>query len=104
MQCQISSPNEALRAWLTDLKSTGIDIQEFGEIEHEIWKSDLNRRDLGSENGDNPGCHRLIAFSYGPYVDDWSVWLSPEWDNFIRDFWKLVERPVETMAGEWPSE
>ena len=101
-KCQVSSPTEALRKWLTDLKSAGIDLQKFGEIEDSIWKAELSQRNLGPGDEEN-GCHQLIGFSYGSCVHDWSVWLS-SWDNFIRDFWSLIERPIETMAGEWPSE
>jgi hypothetical protein len=101
-KCQVSSPTEALRKWLTDLKSAGIDLQKFGEIEDSIWKAELSQRNFGPGDEEN-GCHRLIGFSYGSCVHDWSVWLS-SWDNFIRDFWSLIERPIETMAGEWPSE
>lgn len=103
-KCQILSPGEALRKWLTDLKSAGIDLQKFGEIEDSIWKRELIRRDFGPGDGENLCFHRLIGFSYGSCIDDWSVWLSPKWDNFIRDFWSLIERPAETMAGGWPSE
>lgn len=103
-KCQISSPSEALQKWLTDLKSAGIDLQKFGEIESSIWKRELIRRDFGPGDRENLCCHRLIGFSYGSCIDDWSVWLSPKSDNFIRDFWGLIERPAETMAGGWPSE
>lgn len=103
-KCQISSPSEALREWLADLKSTGIDLQKFGEIEDSIWKRELIRRKFGPGDGENLSCYRLIGFSYGSRVEDWSVWLSPKWENFIRDFWSLQERPAETMAGGWPSE
>ncbi|KAJ6189715.1 hypothetical protein N7519_004623 [Penicillium mononematosum] len=103
-KCQMSSPSEALRKWLTDLKSAGVDLQKFGEIEDSMWKMELIRRDIGPWDGENSGCHRLIGFSYGPRIDDWSVWLSPKWDNFIGDFWSLIERPAETMAGGWPGE
>lgn len=37
-KCQMSSPSEALPKWLTDLKSAGVDLQEFGDIEDSMWK------------------------------------------------------------------
>jgi hypothetical protein len=48
-KCQVSSPTEALRKWLTDLKSAGIDLQKFGEIEDSIWKGKLTRETLALE-------------------------------------------------------
>jgi hypothetical protein len=34
----MSTPSEALRKWLKDLKSAGVDLQEFGDIEDSMWK------------------------------------------------------------------
>lgn len=101
-QCLIVSPSEALRNWLTDLRGAGIDLQQFGKIEDSIWKRELVRVDFGAEDEENPSCDRLIGFSYGPSIADWSVWLSPKIDAFIGDFWRLVEKPADTMAGGWP--
>ncbi|KAJ5840776.1 uncharacterized protein N7525_005964 [Penicillium rubens] len=90
----MSTPSEALRKWLKDLKSAGVDLQEFGDIEDSMWKIDI-----GPGDGESSGCHRLIGFSYGSCIDDWSVWLSPKCDKFIGGFWSLIERPAEMMAG-----
>jgi hypothetical protein len=103
-KCQIPSPNGALQNWLADLKTAGIDLQKFGEIEDSIWKRELIQRDIGTGDGENRSCHRLIGFSYGSCIADWSVWLSPKWDGFMRDFWCLIEHPAEMMAGGWPCE
>lgn len=106
-QYQILSPTGALQNWLTDLKGAGIDLQKFGEIEDSIWKREPVRRDfsagdLWSRDLWNRSYHRLIGFSYGPSIADWSVWLSPNVDVFVGEFWHLVEKPVEMMAGGWP--
>jgi hypothetical protein len=103
-KCQIPSPNGALREWLADLKRAGLDLRKFGEIEDSIWKRELIQRDVGTGDGENHGCHRLIGFSNGSCIADWSVWLSPKWDGFVRDFWCLIEHPAEMMAGGWPCE
>lgn len=96
------SPSEALQNWLTDLKRAGVDLQNFGKIEDCIWKRELVRRDFQAEDEENPSCHHVVGFSYGSSIADWSLWLSPKVDTFMGDFWRLVEKPVETMAGGWP--
>jgi hypothetical protein len=101
-QSKVWAPTEALRNWLSDLQNAGLDLQQFGEIDKSIWEEDLVWRILDSRNGEGIG-YRLIGFSYGPCVDDWSVWISP-WDDYFTDFWSLIERPIEKMPGEWPSE
>lgn len=62
------------------------------------------QKDLGVGYEEGPSCHRLIGFSYGSSIAEWSVWLSPKADVFLRDFWCLVELPTEMMAGGWPYE
>ncbi|KAJ5993939.1 hypothetical protein N7451_009663 [Penicillium sp. IBT 35674x] len=99
-KCLIVSPSEALQNWLSDLRSEGIDLEKFGKIEDCIWKRELVRVDFGAEDKENPSCHRLIRFSYGPSVADCLA--SPKEDTFMGDCWRLEEKPVETMAGEWP--
>lgn len=69
-KCQISSPNEALRNWLTDLQAAGTDLEQFGDIEHSVWKRELTQRAFGPGDAENQSCHRLIGFSYGPCSDD----------------------------------
>lgn len=103
-QCPLLFPSEALQKWLIDLENAGIDLQEFGEREDSIWKKDLVQRNFIAHDEENPSSHRIIGFSYGPSVADWSVWLSPSVDVFVGDFWRLVEKPVEMMAGGWPCE
>ncbi|KAJ5599334.1 hypothetical protein N7450_000401 [Penicillium hetheringtonii] len=89
---------------LADLERAGIDLQKFGEKEDSIWKRGLVQKDLGVGYEEGPSCHRLIGFSYGSSIAEWSVWLSPKADVFLRDFWCLVELPTEMMAGGWPYE
>jgi hypothetical protein len=89
-----------------DLKDAGVDLEDFGRREKEAWNSDDVEREWTRTSWahDWDGrCWTLIGFSYGPYPEDWSVWIY-DWNNSSTDFWNLVERPVESMPGTGPGE
>ena len=87
----------ALREWLADLKSAGIDLNQFGRREESIPKSGMVGREFGW-----PKYIRLIGFRYGPFPDDWSLWWSEWTDGFVGEFWAMIERRYE-MPGSWPT-
>ncbi|KAE8338873.1 hypothetical protein BDV24DRAFT_137067 [Aspergillus arachidicola] len=87
-----------IRAWLKDMRTAGLNLEELGAHEWRIWKSGKVQMEF------NGGVHRLIGIVYGPCPEDWYIWLLEPSDSFVGEFWALVERPAETMPGEWPGE
>ncbi|GAB1194712.1 hypothetical protein APSETT444_003958 [Aspergillus pseudonomiae] len=87
-----------IRAWLKDMRTAGLDLEGLGAHEWRIWKSGKVQREF------NGGFHRVTGIFYGPYPEDWYIWLLEPSDSFVGEFWALVERSAETMPGEWPSE
>lgn len=94
----IEALNSGIRAWLKDLKATGLSLEKFGAKEWCIWRrGDVQREFIGN-------VLRVTGMSYGPSPDDWYLWLSEVSDSFAGDFWALIAQPVVSMPGEWPEE
>lgn len=105
------------------LKNCGVDLEEYGRREFEIWEHEHGAkhmrsvscvkivdwnwtmsRHLGYTYGSNAGwTHELmVAIHYGPNPEDWFIEWDRNWD-FAEVFWKMVENPleVEVMPGSW---
>jgi hypothetical protein len=92
--------NEALRALLRDLQGAGVNLKEFGEREELILKDQLGGIDFRTSGTLRCFVIRLIGFSYGPGPDDWCLWVSEPSDEFVGDFWAMIDRRME-MPGRW---
>ena len=98
-----------LHAWLTLLKSTGVDLQIYGQEEWNRFQA--VRRDcerpwdwwhgVGAHQcEDNPNQYlpkykydpTLTAFTYGREVSDWKLWLLHPGDEYAGQFWRLIEQ------------
>jgi hypothetical protein len=93
----------AVRAWLTELKAAGVNLNRFGRKEVKLWKSGDVQRDIWCLGG-NGEWKRLINIVYGAYPSDWNVWFSEYFDSYAGEFWDLIEQEVEAMPGGWPVE
>jgi hypothetical protein len=98
-----SACNTALRIWLTDLKSVGVDLEDFGRAEKDLYNSRAIGKDyhVCSWVGGN---HRLINFTYGTSPHDWHLWISEKSDLFAGEFWDMIQREEEVMPGAWPDD
>lgn len=95
--------NAAIRSWLRDLQDVGVDLRDFGEAEERIFKDLGGVRRLDSFVADSIGSVQLIGFSHGISPEDWGVWISEPTDEFVGDFWAMIERRME-MPGGWMDE
>lgn len=105
------------------LMSCGVDLEEYGRREFDIWEREHGAkhlrsvscvkivdwnwtmsRHLGYTYGSNAGwTHELmVAIHYGPKPEDWFIEWDRNWD-YAEVFWKMVENPleVEVMPGSW---
>jgi hypothetical protein len=103
VQVAPSTCNAALKIWLADLKSVGVDLEDFGQAEKDLYDSGAIRKDydVSSRAGGN---HRLINFTYGTSPHDWHLWISEKSDLFAGQFWDMIEREEEVMPGAWPDD
>jgi hypothetical protein len=96
------NPISAIKMWLTDLFTCGVDLQKYGTEEYLLLnnfiRDRLEDRLWSSDYVDRLFLPRLINFSYGPNPDDWVFWFSEVTDQFAGDFWEMVE------AGQNPAQ
>ncbi|KAJ5546625.1 hypothetical protein N7494_004210 [Penicillium frequentans] len=96
--------NLAIQVWLHELKSAGIDLIRYGETEKRLWAEGTLWREIDGWNiaEQASDMQRVIGFSYGSSPEDWNMWLAEASDDFVGQFWEIIERPVEVMPGAWP--
>lgn len=92
--------NEALRALLRDLQDTNVNLKELGEKEELILKDKGGCIDFQTFGRSRRFVIRLIGFSHGPTPEDWCLWISEPSDEFVGDFWAMIDRRME-MPGGW---
>lgn len=98
--------SNAVSNWLHDLRSSGVDLLEYGTNEREyLLQYPSNYEYCGSEFMEKydkcPGRHwkgtdcswpiRLIALSYGPEPEDWVLWFDEWTDRLAGEFWACIE-------------
>lgn len=100
-----------VRLWLEQLRSAGVDLEEYGRKEHNlhIEKPELVAREcfyVWHKKGKSRLTRccticRLISFTYGPSPDDWRFWMMEWMDDSFRDFWEMVDHPERAIPGAW---
>jgi hypothetical protein len=86
-------PEEVLKAWLSDLKEAGVDLQQYGQIEFALRQTlpkDLRYHYLPKD----------VTFTYGPEVKDWHFRIIWPVNKFAAQFWKMVEKETHESSNE----
>lgn len=103
--CNADGCNNALKIWLTDLQTHGLDLEDFGRIEKQLTDDqDIKKNYECDFANEYMASRRLISLFYGPSPDAWHLWWSEFSDDYFEGFWDLVERQMEVMAGAWPED
>ncbi|KAI0843876.1 hypothetical protein F5Y00DRAFT_267139 [Daldinia vernicosa] len=84
------------RGWLEALKQAGVDLEAYGRREHEIFveKNYSTAIDYYDES-------HLVDFQFGPNPEDWEFYFCRPIDDYVGEFWKLVEDPPIRVPGSW---
>lgn len=94
-----------VKIWLSELQKAGVDLEFYGAAEKAIFAK-LCLDPLGNKPtvsyGEN--VFRVSSLDYGPSVDDWKLWWVEEsrYDDYLAEFWHMVENPELFMPGAWP--
>ena len=99
-----------LHAWLTLLKSTGVNLHMYGQEEWNRFQAlrrscerpwdwwhgvDAHQCEDYFGGGFRPGREygpTLTAFAYGKEISDWKLWLLHPGDQHAGQFWRLIEQ------------
>jgi hypothetical protein len=99
--------------WLELLYDTGIDLIDYGRKEKELrlegrtdsdcWFSVAPRKfyEHPLDFRANVEKKYSISFEFGPRPSDWHFWIIEEMDNFLEEFWDMVDHPERAMPGAW---
>lgn len=97
----------ALEIWLEDLQACGTDLEEYGRCELALFQDDAWLRDwrwsyleLGPECANAKG-PQLESFSFGPQPGDWVFRWDDAVEEFVREFWELVDDTTLPIPGAW---
>ncbi|KAI1644455.1 uncharacterized protein F4817DRAFT_360756 [Daldinia loculata] len=88
--------SKLVRLWLEALKQAGINLEAYGRREKEIFAG--KSYDILAGNGSEK---RLVDFRYGPEPEDWEFYFGEPIDDYVGEFWKLVEDPPLRVPGAW---
>ena len=102
----IANATTILRAWVTELEEAGVNLLEYGELEHGILiKNPTPYEAMKWTWSTIPKIWRarcrIISFSYAREISGWSIWFSWPLDEWAGEFWNWVENPELFMPGSW---
>jgi hypothetical protein len=88
-----SRPKEVLKAWLSDLKEAGVDLQQYGQTEYALHQALTKHSECWYFPKD-------MTFTYGPEVRDWYFRIIWPANKFAAQFWKMLERETHESSHE----
>ncbi len=100
--------SNAAATWLEDLAVSGLNLQHYGRYELQLYKSNsLVRRwrwsklELQGGGTGPPSGPQLASFTYGPRPEDWDLLWELGAEDYLRDFWSMVDARQLYIPGEW---
>ncbi|KAK3396273.1 hypothetical protein B0T20DRAFT_417304 [Sordaria brevicollis] len=43
----------------------------------------------------------LTGFTHGPRPEDWEIFWDPSVEDYVEDFWRMIENPPLAIPGSW---
>jgi len=97
-----------LYTWIYELNASGIDLQQYGEMETALGLKD--KVNLSRRFGRREEKFHIFGFSYGLTVEDWKFWFSEPTDYLAGKFWAMIEKNPSyihsryIIPGSWQKE
>ncbi|KAL3478282.1 hypothetical protein BJX99DRAFT_256607 [Aspergillus californicus] len=97
-----------IRLWVTELKLAGVNLEAYGAIELALYhaeKIDYYFAAIESTSfylDENIVAYfALLGLAYGPEPEDWHAWVMTEENEWVGEFWAMVEKEEVVMPGTW---
>ncbi|KAK4177758.1 hypothetical protein QBC36DRAFT_211011 [Triangularia setosa] len=108
-RCWKAAVQSSLRAWLQDLETEGIDLEEYGKatkavfVETDILKSRTWPVDPMCKPEQAEFGYVWKDIIYGPIPESWSLVFEWDiaWEEFLEDFWDWIDNPPMSIPGSW---
>ena len=93
---------KALLFWLEDLQFCGVNLAEYGVDTERIFRTNekIRRQTFGVWDASH-STWTLADFKHGREPRDWRFFWDLETEEFVGDFWELVENPPLSVPGAW---
>ncbi|KAK2057424.1 hypothetical protein LY76DRAFT_594219 [Colletotrichum caudatum] len=97
--------SRAVVMWLEDVRSSGIDLDEYGAAVRKQYLENAWLKTGEWEISEDRG-PRLVDLTVGPMPEDWKLHLDWDFDDeeFAGEFWETVENPPLHIPGGWVDE
>ena len=89
-----------LKNWLEDLQESGVDLEEYGRVESELYQQEHVDWDWSGDesNPDGTSCRAtwiITSLEYGPSSSDWKIEVDYQIDRAVEDIGKIPGGWVE---------
>jgi len=101
---QTNALTDITQLYLADLNDSGVDLEQFGRREKQMWHEDMVSKEFKIWCGDYLSEVTIVGFTYGKTPADFKLWISEVSDQFAGEFWHMIENPCERMPGAWIEE
>ncbi|KAH8801458.1 hypothetical protein F5884DRAFT_862155 [Xylogone sp. PMI_703] len=92
----------AVTSWISVLSDLNIDLMQYGLREKLTWSAiEFPKREVLYDDEIDYYQYRLIDFEYGPSLKDWRIWINEHTDEYVGDFWDMLEKKENIMPGTW---
>ncbi|KAK8034194.1 gentisate 1-2-dioxygenase [Apiospora rasikravindrae] len=99
------SVRSIFRQYLTIISSCGVDINGFGTFMESRFMGQAPRSiSVWSYKGHRRLWFKVQGILTGPEPNDWEVWFIEPTDEFVGEFWQLVDPAPLDIPGAWVDE
>jgi len=91
----------AAMVWLRQLRSSGIDLVEYGRREKHVHIHNRISKEYVARENDDAQVFRFISFDYGPEPADWQFYFTEAMKNYFMQFWDMIDHPERALPGAW---
>jgi hypothetical protein len=88
-----------LTLWIQFLANANVDLEEYGRMTKDVHISEYQ------DNSESRGLYeppiKLVGFTYGPNIDDWTFYLTEDEYPWAAEFWDMLDHPERAMPGAW---
>lgn len=101
-------PHELLCYWLEELSECGVDLEEYGRTETELFEqgsvswSDGDRTHDGDR--ETEAAWRVASLKYGKTVEEWSISVEFGGSSKVTEGEQEAKNPKQTLPGSWVEE
>ncbi|KAK1983331.1 hypothetical protein LZ30DRAFT_714616 [Colletotrichum cereale] len=99
----VTALGSILIAWIAMLSDCGVDLLSYGRQErrlHERGSTGYRQRWYAGNLAETARIS-LIGITYGSRPEQWRLWWTWEYEDYVGEFWDSVESQAYKLPGSW---